>query len=305
MELHQIRYFLAMDRTLNFTRAAEECNVSQPALSRAIAQLEAELGGELFRRERNLTHLTAFGQTVKPDLQRCYEASQHVKAVARAFLKEGHAPLSIALGRTIEMEPLSQILSELIRAFPKIEIQINRNPPHAIGEMLKSGGAEVAISGPLDEEWDRYEARKLYEQHFALLMHDQHRLSGREEIGITELDGERLLSRPHCRLCDRILTALEQVGVRNVSRQEVSTVEDLPDLVLSRFGIGVWPVTRKLDRSLQTIRIHDMDMSRWIYVHTIAGRRLSPAAMALVTLLRTKNWPASPQAGMRCMELVN
>ncbi len=305
MELHQIRYFLAMDRTLNFTRAAEECNVSQPALSRAIAQLEAELGGELFRRERNLTHLTSFGQTVKPDLQRCFEASQRAKTVARAFLKEGHAPLKIALGRTVEMEPMSQILGELIRAFPKIEIQISRNPPHEIGDLLKSGSAEVAISGPLNEEWERYEARKLYEQHFALLMHDQHRLSGRAEIGITELDGERLLSRPHCRLCDKILATLQEFGVQTVSRQEVSMIEDLPDLVLSRFGIGVWPVTRKLDQRLQTIGIQDMDMSRWIYVHTIAGRRHSPAAAALVTLLRTKNWPVSPQASTRCMEFVD
>lgn len=66
MEFHQIRYFLALSKSLNFTRAAEECNVSQPALSRAISQLEAELGGELFRRERNLTHITDFGQAVLP-----------------------------------------------------------------------------------------------------------------------------------------------------------------------------------------------------------------------------------------------
>ena len=54
MEMHQIRYFLGVSRTLNFTRAAEECNVSQPSLTRAIKLLEEELGGELFRRERNL-----------------------------------------------------------------------------------------------------------------------------------------------------------------------------------------------------------------------------------------------------------
>ncbi len=66
MELHQIRYLLALSKSLNFTRAAEECNVSQPALSRAISQLEAELGGEMFRRERNLTHITDFGQSVSP-----------------------------------------------------------------------------------------------------------------------------------------------------------------------------------------------------------------------------------------------
>jgi hypothetical protein len=58
MEMHQIRYFLAVADALNFTRAAEQCNVSQPALARAIPQLEEELGGLLLRRERKLTHLT-------------------------------------------------------------------------------------------------------------------------------------------------------------------------------------------------------------------------------------------------------
>ena len=56
MEMHQVRYFLAVCETLNFTRAAENCNVSQPALTRAVHKLEEELGGLLLRRENNLTH---------------------------------------------------------------------------------------------------------------------------------------------------------------------------------------------------------------------------------------------------------
>ena len=52
MELHEIRYFLALSKTLNFTKAAEMCNVSQPALTRAIQKMEDELGGLLFSRER-------------------------------------------------------------------------------------------------------------------------------------------------------------------------------------------------------------------------------------------------------------
>jgi DNA-binding transcriptional LysR family regulator len=52
MEMHQVRYFLAAVAELNFTKAAEKCNVSQSSLTRAIKQLEGELGGDLFRRER-------------------------------------------------------------------------------------------------------------------------------------------------------------------------------------------------------------------------------------------------------------
>jgi len=61
MELFQVRYFLALAKTLNFMRAAETCNVSQPALTRAIQKLEEELGGPLIYRERSLTQLTERG----------------------------------------------------------------------------------------------------------------------------------------------------------------------------------------------------------------------------------------------------
>ena len=69
MEMHQVRYFLAVARVLNFTRAADECNVTQPSLTRAIKQLEAELGGDLFRRERPAAQLTELGQRMHPLLK--------------------------------------------------------------------------------------------------------------------------------------------------------------------------------------------------------------------------------------------
>ena len=67
--MHRVRYFLALCETLNFARAAETCNVSQPALTRAVRKLEEELGGLLLRREHLLTHLTDFGRLVRPHLE--------------------------------------------------------------------------------------------------------------------------------------------------------------------------------------------------------------------------------------------
>ena len=59
MEMQEIRYFLAMSQTLNFTKAAGACHVTQPALTRAIRKMEDELGGLLFSREPNNTHMTS------------------------------------------------------------------------------------------------------------------------------------------------------------------------------------------------------------------------------------------------------
>ena len=69
MEMHQVRYFLATVSELNFTKAADKCNVTQPSLTRAIKQLEDELGGDLFRRERPHAQLTELGQRMYPLLE--------------------------------------------------------------------------------------------------------------------------------------------------------------------------------------------------------------------------------------------
>ncbi len=68
MELRQIRYFPAVVSTLNSTRAAEQCNVTQPALTKGVQKLEQELGGQLIHRERQLTQLTDLGKEVPPCL---------------------------------------------------------------------------------------------------------------------------------------------------------------------------------------------------------------------------------------------
>src|SRR5260370_34699977 len=84
MELFQVRYFLALARTLNFTRAAGACNVSQPALTRAIQRLEEELGGPLLHRERKLTQLTDLGRAMLPHLEAAHAAADSAAALAAA-----------------------------------------------------------------------------------------------------------------------------------------------------------------------------------------------------------------------------
>ena len=86
MDVHHIRYFLAVYETLNFTKAASRCNVAQPALSRAIPQLEEEVSGLLLRRERNLTHLTDLGLLMKPRFENIISELSNVKQEAKRFL---------------------------------------------------------------------------------------------------------------------------------------------------------------------------------------------------------------------------
>src|SRR5882724_9971137 len=85
VEMHQIRYFLAVAEALNFTRAAEACNVAQPSLTRAIKLLEDEFGGPLFHRERANTHLPELGRMVEPHLRSVLEQASAAKTIAKDF----------------------------------------------------------------------------------------------------------------------------------------------------------------------------------------------------------------------------
>ncbi len=84
MQMHQIRYFLALCEERNFTRAARRSGVSQPSLTNAISALERELGGMLFQR-RPLIALTALGLAIEPYLQRIAQNADHAREAAQAL----------------------------------------------------------------------------------------------------------------------------------------------------------------------------------------------------------------------------
>jgi DNA-binding transcriptional LysR family regulator len=168
MEMHQVRYFLAVARTQNFTRAADECNVTQPSLTRAIKQLEYELGGDLFLRERPASQLTELGQRMLPFLQQCYNAAAEARSVATSFKAGEVGALKLALSRTIDLSLLLPFLNEMSRAFAGIEFKFLRGSAQEVIEFMRKGDAELGIAATRSDDWDRLDAWPLFEEPFDL-----------------------------------------------------------------------------------------------------------------------------------------
>lgn len=99
--MHQIRYFLAVCETLNFTRAAETCNVSQPALTKAVKKLEGELGNPLFFREGKRVLITEFGRLMRPNLQAIHGQTESVRNLAEGFNLLNKSPSNVGIMTTI------------------------------------------------------------------------------------------------------------------------------------------------------------------------------------------------------------
>lgn len=290
MEMHQIRYFIGVSRTLNFTRAAEECNVSQPSLTRAIKLLEEELGGQLFRRERKLSHLTDLGQRMLPLMQQCYDTALGVRTLATAMKKGEIASLKIALSRTVGLELLIPFLSELMRAMNGLELKFLRGSADEVAEIMKQGDADLALAGSPSASWDRLDARPLFTERYALLVNMGHRLADHEAFDIDELRQERLLSRTYCEQVEPLAAQLRGLGIPMTSGHEVSSERDLICLLEGNMGVAIAPRSTILTPALKRLAIDKLELERTVYLYAVAGRPRSAAATLLMKQLQAADW---------------
>ena len=198
MEMYQVRYFLSVARALNFTRAAEECGVAQPSLSRAIKQLEGELGGELFRRERPQAILTELGQRMLPILTRCFESAAAAQALAAGSGKGAAGALRVALSPTISIALVLAALREASKLFDGLELVVRRESAAGTLDLLKTGDVEVAILAEHDLEprpW--LERFYLFDEGFLLISAREHRRANSGAFGLDDLREERIVLSRH------------------------------------------------------------------------------------------------------------
>jgi len=290
MEMHQVRYFLAVARTLNFTRAADECNVTQPSLTRAIKQLEAELGGDLFRRERPAAQLTELGQRMHPLLKQCYEAAVGARSLASAFKSGEVGALRIALTHSVDLSLLIPFLNQIRRQFNRLEFRFLRGSSHEVAEILKKGEAELGIAAELDEEWERLDTWPLFTEDFRLVLSRQHRLAERDHIDLEDLRSEQMLSRNYCEHATRIGASLRERGLDVDHSHEISSERDLIELLEAEIGVAVIPDTSPIPQTLKRTTVEGLDARRTVHLYGVAGRERTAVASAVMRMLRGADW---------------
>jgi DNA-binding transcriptional LysR family regulator len=290
MEMHQIRYFLAVSETLNFTRAADQCNVAQPSLTRAIKLLEEELGSDLFRRERKFTHLTEFGQRMLPLMRQCYESALSAKQLATSLNSGAISPLTLSLSLTVDLGLIIRPLTELTRALPGVELNFLRGRPDEVIEHLRNGEAELAIAGPLDLKWDRIESWALFTESFDLVVSKDHRLAGSNAVDFAKLRGDRFLIRTHCEMAEPLAEFLRNEGLADEAKHKMVCEQDVMQLLETNLGIGILPRSQPCGVNLCRVPVTGLALTRTVSIYAVAGRQRSCATSTLMKLLRAADW---------------
>jgi LysR family transcriptional regulator, hydrogen peroxide-inducible genes activator len=296
MEMHQIRYFLAVSEELNFTRAAERSNVAQPSLTRAIKLLEAELGGLLFHRERANTHLSELGRMVKPYLEKVYGEAQEAKRHASEFTKLKRTALRLGVMCTIAPNQLVELVCGIQRRHSGIELEIVDASARQLEDRLVAGDLEVAIYCiPGKEADDRLHYMPLFREQFVVVLPRSHRLAAQNAVSPKELTGERYLNRVSCEFNGYAGPIWREHGLTGCDTVYRSERDDwILAMVASGLGFGFMPASCAMHPMVVARPMVDPEFWREVNLVTVRGRPHSPAVGALVREAMRARWLGRP-----------
>jgi LysR family transcriptional regulator, hydrogen peroxide-inducible genes activator len=292
MDLPQIGYFIVLSRVLNFTHAARECKITQPALSRAIKRLEWELGGDLLLRERSLTQLTEFGRAMLPLLEQVQAAADVARDEARQLQTQERAPLRLGLSPWLAFPLVGTVLREVIASVRSTEFSVSVEAEPVMRERMLRGDLDVLVGLRADTLPERFNQWQLFSTGAAVFLPRDHLLAAEESIHGSRLAESVLLgaSEPEA-LPERILSQIvRRLGRRPSTPHRASNWETSLQLVRSGLGLGLglscWPTPPELVARGLADRLPDYE----VVVETIAGRPQSRAVSTFVKLARASAW---------------
>ena len=254
MEMQQLRYVVAVARTGNFSRAAEQCHVSQPSLSQQIQKLEEELGERLFDRLKREARLTSHGEAF---LRRAahildeVDAAKREAAEAKGLLR---GSITIAALPTIAPYLLPETMAAFTTDYPGVEIIVHEDTTERLLKNTLAYEIDFAlVSPPIHEE--RLGVKHLFREELLLALPKSHPLTRKRSIKAAELARERLIvmKEGHC-LGDQVLNFCERQNFRPQISFRSAQLETVQALVRAGLGISLIPkmaIKQKAGESLE------------------------------------------------------
>lgn len=237
MELHQLRYFVAVAETGSFSRGAERCGITQPSLSQQILKLEAELDQRLFDRLGRTVQMTPSGRILFPRAQKILAEVNEASTAVQQDVISGRGSLTVGAIPTIAPFLLPKPLNDLRSQYPEADLHICEDTTDVLVQKLLRAEIDCAIMSPPVEEPHLKEEKLFVEELFAILP-GKHPLAEKGDLKLGMLDGQDaiVLQPMHC-LSSQIDAFC---NADNVSRNVTCTTSQLSTLYnLVALGMGL------------------------------------------------------------------
>jgi LysR family transcriptional regulator, hydrogen peroxide-inducible genes activator len=241
MKLSALRYLVAFADEGSFSKAAERCQVSQPSLSVALQNLEAELGVTLIERLKGHVGLTEVGHQVVAQVRRALDEVRRVEQVAQIGKDPLHGDFRLGVIHTIGPYLLPELIGSLRRVAPDLTLYIEESMTALLADYLKYGTVDAAIIA-LPFDVPGVETRALYDEAFEVVVPQGHPWAKRKRIRSEEVRGDDVLvlKAGNC-FREQVLDACPDISHAEGSLHQGHSIETIRCMVASGYGISVLP----------------------------------------------------------------
>jgi LysR family hydrogen peroxide-inducible transcriptional activator len=296
MELYQIRYFLAVADTLNFTRASERSFVSQPALTKAIQRLEETIGGRLFDRTKNSVQLSELGRAMLPSLRQIYDSANQAREQARRLTRDQKEVVRVGVMCTIDFHQVLPGFVESQEGRSEIDLSFREGNLEALTDALDKGDIDLGIMCSPEELPRRFRPTPLFSEHYVLAIGDDHRFNDRGSIETKELHRERYCLREMCEFSYYIERLLRDRGVAMEVVQKSPREDWIQAFVRANFGVAFMPVSIAEAAGLSYVHTADVPIVREVSVLVQDQRPATAAQQAVIDSVVAYGWGSAGSA---------
>jgi LysR family cys regulon transcriptional activator len=242
MNLHQFRFVQeAVRRNLNLTEAAKSLHTSQPGVSKAIIELEEELGVEIFARHgKRLKRVTEPGQHVLKSIELIMREVGNLKRIGEQFSAQDSGTLSIATTHTQARYVLPLPVAKLREAYPKVSVSLHQGSPDQVARMVLDEVAEIGIATESLSDYQDLVTLPCYEWQHVLVLPNTHPLARKERVTLEDIASEPLVTyHPSFTGRTRIDTAFAQKKLSPRIALEAIDSDVIKTYVRLGLGIGI------------------------------------------------------------------
>jgi len=239
--LRQLEYFVAVADTLNFRRAAEKTNATQPTLSEQLKALECRLGSQLVERTRSRVILTPIGTQIAGIARRMLADAEEIRALAASGGKELTGVLRLGLPATIGPYLLPRVMPELHRTYPGLKLYVREELPSILPQALEEGRHDVVMS-LLPVRGAELVSQPLFREPLLLAVGPEHPLVQKCVARRSDLEGEDVLALgPGHQLHDVVISLCDELGANLRYDYEGTSLDTLHEMVAMGLGITFLP----------------------------------------------------------------
>ncbi len=290
MEFREISFFLALCDAHSFTKAAEACNVSQPALTKAIQRLEEKLGNSLILRGGGRFELTELGRVMHIHFKRIDETRKAARRAAQAISENRPEQLDIGIMCTVGPALIGPALAAFQQKYMDIELLLHDVTTSTGYELLRAGAVDCTLMGCLAPVTEEFTAVPLYAEPMVLAMTPGHPLASKSEIFLADLNGSTYADRLACEFQNTFFEILanRELNVQTVIRSERE--EWIQVAVAHGHGLSIIPQHAIVTPGIISKRIVDMNVERQVECITMKEPPESESLKSLLGFLGDYRW---------------